>query len=402
MYVAITDKQRIKLQYRSSASESAVEKICSEVPSYYKKHKGFEMKTKVQFVPTSCRICLNDGDIQIYGEENQCHIPTAIFMLTTVEIQEDDEYPKYLCHACNEQLQSALLFKQIAQETDALLREAGNIYAPEEETSENDEEHKNIYTREEEASVSDEEHKKKRLQTLNFKRSGFKETLEDEHTTFHCSKCDLVFSNSKAYAKHMFTKEHKNASDTCPFCCRQFKCIVTHLAIHKKTKTHQCDICGQKFLKPSYTRHRKSHFDNLPFKCQECPYEARFSADFKIHMRKHTGEKPYKCNKCSCRFTSKSNLNRHSFTHKEYSFACNVCNKGFVTQSKLVEHMTLHTGKKAHHCIICNKNFVYRRALMRHTLKVHKREKLRIGRTPNYLKSNIITDKDCIEEFLVI
>jgi hypothetical protein len=344
-----------------------------------KKKQSIKLKTEtLQCLPTSCRICLNEGDVHIFEDENLGDISEVIYMFTSVEINAEDNLPQYLCHACNEQLQSAIVFRQTAQETDIFLKKA-----PENELSNINNEYEDLELCESQEVI-------------------FKDTLQEMDISFQCRKCKINFKGSTEYAKHILTDEHRNVHDTCPFCHRTFKCIVTHIMLHKMHKTVMCDICGKKFLKPTYYHHRESHFDNLPLKCPKCPYQGRFAGDLKVHMRKHSGERPYKCKECPQQFTSKSNLNRHTLTHKTvYTYNCELCEKGYFSQRELHEHMAAHTGVKSYSCTECEKSFAYKKGLMRHTLKVHKREKLRSGRIPNYLRvQSQKEDKD--EQYIIL
>lgn len=352
--------------------------------SYQRKYEKVDIKENSETLlhslfhdqkPTICRVCLNEGIIPIYGDESIGDISEALKMYGGIEIQTDDDFPKYLCHACHEQLQSAIKFRQTAQETDQFLRD-GSIPAGKLETL-----------------VCDEQETEEHLD-IEDETEIFKETLADINTIYHCRACKLDFDKSSKYGSHMFLENHENLKDSCPFCSRDFTCIQKHLALHKHHKTILCDICGQKFLQPSFCRHRESHYDVLPFKCSKCPYRSRYAADFKIHMRKHTGERPYRCSLCPAGFINKSNLNRHMLVHKsDFDFQCTDCNKGFWNQRELDIHIKVnHFGVKDHLCNLCGKAFGYRKSLMKHQLQVHKREKLRSGKLPVYLR--IKSEKD--------
>lgn len=312
--------------------------------------------------PHICRVCMNEGDIPIFGDDSIADISGSLKKYGDIEIDVDDLFPKYLCHDCHEQLQSAIKFTQTAQETDQILRDSWVL--------------------------EDKEDLDYQVQVeVVYEEDFFKETLTDLNTVYNCRSCQLDFTSSNEYGKHMFLKNH-DTKDKCPFCCREYACILKHLALHKLYETLLCDICEQKFLRPNFLRHQEGHHEILPFKCSKCPYRTRYHSDFKVHMRKHTGERPYKCSDCSACFVSKSNLNRHILTHNStFEFKCKECDKGFYNQRQLGTHVKVsHGGIKDHLCNLCGKTFGYRKYLMKHLLKVHKREKLRSGKTPVYLR----------------
>ncbi|XP_026729075.1 gastrula zinc finger protein XlCGF17.1-like [Trichoplusia ni] len=309
-----------------------------------------------------CRVCLKEGSIPIYGSGAAENILESLITFGGIEVKIDDNYPKFLCQPCNALLQGAILFRKTAQESDELLKRP-----PEEppitevEFLENDD---------------------------NF--SEYERKIKS-HRTYRCKKCVLTFDSFKDYTEHRLSEEHENMRVTCPVCNNSYTALYfkKHLALHNQEPSHICDICGKNFLmQGQFTRHRLTHFYKLPFKCSLCPYKGRFRESLKMHMRTHTGEKPYQCTQCPSRFINKSNLNKHVLTHKgEHEFKCDFCGRGFYTHRELDLHYQVdHIGIKDHVCNICGKAFGYRKQMMKHQLKVHKREKLKSGRMPLYLK----------------
>ncbi|XP_045506524.1 zinc finger protein 227-like [Colias croceus] len=311
--------------------------------------------------PQTCRICLKDGDISIFGDSDTTDVSEDIRTFADIDISQNDPYPKFLCQSCHSLLQGALLFRKTAQISDENLRRPASIHSNNDDNTAMD----NYY----ESELTD----------------------VKESSDYHCKRCDLSYNTFEEYSEHRLSEEHENMRQVCPICNNSYTAIYfkKHLALHKLETSYMCDVCGKKFVvKGQFTRHRLTHFYDLPFKCSLCPYRGRFRESLKMHMRSHTGERPYQCSQCPSRFGSKSNLNKHMLIHKgDHDFKCESCGRGFYTKRDLELHFKVdHTGIKDHVCNICGKAFGYRKQMMKHQLKVHKRQKLKTGRIPLYLQ----------------
>lgn len=339
-----------------------------------------EVTVKRENTDETCRICLKEGMLPIFGDatEEMCE---SIYEIGAIEISADDPYPKFLCQSCHALLQGAILFRKTAQKSDEKLKKSKEPVKKSEPISETDE------------SFSDDIETTTTGENLNVKRA----TITGEQrqvkcpTLRTCNLCDLQFKTFQEYSDHRLSAEHENKRITCTICKKSYghQYYKRHMSLHKSEMGHMCDICGKKFaVQSQFARHRLTHFYDLPFQCSMCPYRGRFSESLKMHMRSHTGEKPYQCEQCPNRFINKSNLNKHMLTHKgEHDFRCEVCGRGFYTKRALELHIKVdHTGIKDHVCRICGKAFGYRKQMMKHELRVHKREKLKSGRMPIYLK----------------
>ncbi|XP_028175143.1 zinc finger protein 271-like [Ostrinia furnacalis] len=305
-----------------------------------------------------CRVCLNAGDIPIHGDETIEDLSESLIFYGGIEVLESDNFPKFLCHACHEQLQNAIMFRKTAIETDQFLRV----------TEQKEEVEYAVSVKQEYLDIDDD---------------IFQETLADINTKYHCKLCKIDFDNSTDYGTHMLTDMHSRVRDKCPFCNRKFNYIQKHLTHHRNFKTIKCEICNHKYLESLIKRHKDTHFSSPTYKCTECPYRTRFGGDYKVHLRKHTGERPYQCQHCTAKFINKSNLTRHEYTHRNQLplYPCDKCEKGFYTERELSMHTKAdHDGAREHLCNICGKAFGYRKSMTKHQLKVHKREKLISGR----------------------
>ncbi|CAH0401658.1 unnamed protein product [Chilo suppressalis] len=328
------------------------------------------------FKENSCRVCLKEGDIPIYGDQATDDIPRALSTLAGIEIDEEDTYPKYLCHSCHALLQGAILLRKTAQQSQKVLKKSSKRVLPPSSPI-------NPETSKESNTLSD------LGDDLDDNTLDCDEG-EEEKKNYFCSRCDIAFASLKEYCDHRLSEDHENKRITCPVCNKSYSAMYykKHMAIHQPDCPYMCDICGKKFIiQGQFSRHRLTHFFKLPYKCGLCPYRGRFTESLKMHMRIHTGEKPYQCSECAARFVSKSNLNKHMYTHKDHDFKCESCGRGFYTKRNLEMHIKVdHVGIRDHLCNICGKAFGYRKQMMKHQLKVHKRQKLRSGRMPLYLQ----------------
>ncbi|CAH2096915.1 unnamed protein product [Euphydryas editha] len=326
----------------------AKNKDCINVDEYFDNLYNAPISKDTIKQNSKCRVCLKDGAVLIFGDENKCDITEALQIFADIELNEDDGFPKHLCRICYKFIKSAIMFRKIARKTNDTL--------------------------------------KQQLITINNLEDVWNDPSNDtnsEKKSLEQGKQNI--SLKKLCEKEKIENETKNMKVQCQICKKIIKksYYKIHMTMHDPDH-HKfiCDICGKTFrLRVGYHNHRLRHRNDYPFKCQLCPYKGRYSERLKSHMRTHSGEYRYMCTECPARFLFKGNLNTHILLkHKEPQFKCETCDKTFHTKLKLqIHHEADHLGIKNHVCNICGRAFGYRNAMMKHQRRVHKREKLRFS-----------------------
>ena len=124
-----------------------------------------------------------------------------------------------------------------------------------------------------------------------------------------------------------------------------------------------CDVCDKILLRHRYYEHKREHFKE------------------KLH-----------CSMCEKKFVQRGSLNRHEvqihnsitgnlgnyakkYKKKIISIPCKICNK-ILKKQNLEKHMLIHTQEKPYKCDSCERSFRQQGILYRHTLQIHRRDKL--------------------------
>lgn len=364
-------------------------------------------KDRYSHMSNKCRVCLQAGEIPIFGSIEHPDISEPMKNFADIEISLNDKLPKLLCDDCHKLLQAAIVFRSTAKQTDFVLRQTKRLKNSDEESdSDIDQTDMVVETNEEIESRESNQHKKKKK--------------------YHCKVCYIDFQTINEYYDHVNTPEHKiqkkNPDIQCKVCNKTLRrhYYRQHLQLHalegglntiqckickqsykkgdysRHIKTHNnvdtnyiCDTCGKSFAKRNiYRCHLQTHSSEFPYECEYCPYKGRNMSLLKTHVRTHTKDYRYNCSECSARFLTSSNLNRHMSKHKGRNIECDTCKRKFYTKCELQQHFKVdHLGIKDYICSVCDKAFGYRNALKKHQLHVHKRQKFinGKGRMPAYL-----------------
>ena len=111
-----------------------------------------------------------------------------------------------------------------------------------------------------------------------------------------CAICDITFKTYYQKIKHMATVHD-----------------ITNALDRSNEKTHECHICGQKFLHPSGVRNHivAMHEQDRSFLCDICGDAFLRKSTLKSHRRRHSNIKLYQCKICTNRYGDVSALKKH-------------------------------------------------------------------------------------------
>ncbi|XP_014385862.1 PREDICTED: zinc finger protein 557-like [Myotis brandtii] len=202
--------------------------------------------------------------------------------------------------------------------------------------------------------------------------------MRESHTPedpIECADLSDEFTHRSAVSQHSLIERGKKSyvSQQCGKSPREESCLSRHNESH--TRGNICE-CGKAFSNVfSLRRHKMTHSEEKPFKCDVCGKDFLQRSDLRNHNRRHTGEKPYKCRECGKAFSRSSYLRQHERIHPgEKLYECHQCGKAFNQSSGLSQHKKIHRGEKPHVCSICGKAFTQSSELTRHN-RTHSREK---------------------------
>uniref|UniRef100_A0A0K8RI26 Putative c2h2-type zn-finger protein n=1 Tax=Ixodes ricinus TaxID=34613 RepID=A0A0K8RI26_IXORI len=121
----------------------------------------------------------------------------------------------------------------------------------------------------------------------------------------------------------VFGKKNKGEKPLlkCKFCPREF--VYNYRFGSTTTRTHTgekplklaCNSPKAFSLNSLLQSHNRTHTNERPFKCKQCPLTFAQNYYLRNHSRTHSGEKPFKCQQCPKAFAQASSLRSHNQTH---------------------------------------------------------------------------------------
>lgn len=179
-------------------------------------------------------------------------------------------------------------------------------------------------------------------------------------------------------------RNHKK-SRTCQLCnkeCKASSSYFYHMKhFHKRSKEHECDVCGKRFgTKACLVQHKTVHSNVSPYECKECTKKFRSKASLYIHKQTHVGVKGWSCQQCQRSFRWKTHLLRHAKRHAdEKNNVCEICGRGFSVHCDLLRHARTHAAGN-YSCQKCGVKFAQMRYLKAHMEKKHSSKKKEVAK----------------------
>ncbi|XP_050357672.1 uncharacterized protein LOC126778231 [Nymphalis io] len=105
----------------------AKNKIYANTDKYFSNIYNAPISKEIIKENSKCRVCLKFGAISIFDMENTNDITEALKLFANIEINENDTFPKCLCHICYQFIKSAVMFRKIAKKTNETLKNQPDI-----------------------------------------------------------------------------------------------------------------------------------------------------------------------------------------------------------------------------------------------------------------------------------
>lgn len=389
----ITKKDNREKEDRSTTKKPisqnfVIMKRCSpeEVKHPEENTSNFNVKEIVEVKMDLCRVCLQQGTIPIHGDNPDEDMADAIHTFGGIAISIFDSCPKFLCKSCNELLQSAILFRKTAQNSDRLLK---HYTAKDESTSTASdiatEEHKVNLN----AQIDLETHFDKPMapnEELEVNFSSFPMDIGAEVSILEPQVCLKTAQDNDYFLKKPNFSQSTNASAsyavgvnetilfgkkldlTCKHCNIQFNYFQEykeHKLHTRKHKRKMCTVCKHSFASRFTKKYNQSHckYESM-YVCETCygnlnkvvngPETIYFSKDLAIEQVNKALEEQkivLACKKCDIEFDKFLDYKEHRlYTRKHMKKMCTVCNKIYAARYKRKSSTTVN----ANGVYVCN------------------------------------------------
>ncbi|XP_075986788.1 uncharacterized protein LOC142983682 [Anticarsia gemmatalis] len=375
-------------------------------------------------LPGKCRVCLQDGNIPIYGKKD---ISRHVMECAGIYMSDDDNLPQNLCKECESLLKAAILLRKKAQKSDEFLRQGdysddaattsehrkANTYQPDTDDEsfikreyleydnsselefnwvdnvDTDElyDTKNFVNLERNTTVDENEFK---MEVLDEEASVKQENDEVDNemvmiivsdkdkplkTVFSCIKCDIKFETASELEKH---KKENHAK----ILAHQTKCEICHKIVDKSdykehVKAHRekykmrhekrypkvdCEVCGKKINKSYLKYHMKKHGDanDQAERFKECPVCHKSLSVNYYNDHMRRKHEKHKTNKDKEPEVPEPQIQTY--------LKCPICDK-MIDKKIYKDHLAKHGGSTRRYiCDKCGRVFKHPSAFKTHTL----------------------------------
>lgn len=376
-----------------------------------------------------CRICLDNGEIPIFGSND---ISDDVTEFGQIIIRKDDNLPQYLCDGCLKLLEAAILFRKTAKQSDEVLKRPYIDSDTEESDSKLEDE---IYIKKEYLEfnfTSDSESESFNLDRVKYENEtssynpAFSEAYTEDSNDIKYFQTDLhhVKHEKDGYTEDSNDSEdfqtdllHVKREEDGSLTEADSETIMIIVSDKDKQKLDQnshmdfnsneeitenphqkeCEVCHTTVLKSAYRKHLKEHREKYKAKynklygkieCEICGKQISKSY-IKIHMKMHgtdkeKAERLIKCTICDKMFNMyyyKSHVIKMHKTKRETiqnekgatsppptKTKCPICDRK-VKETEFKSHLEKHNGPlRRYICDKCGKVFKHPSAFKTHCL----------------------------------
>ncbi|XP_053385515.1 uncharacterized protein LOC128550456 [Mercenaria mercenaria] len=172
--------------------------------------------------------------------------------------------------------------------------------------------------------------------------------------TYLCNKCPKRFSIYSSLKRHE-SINHVDSNKVqrnfmCSECGRCFTAkdsLRVHMFTHTGERPYKCSVCTASYMQSGHLRRhvKVTHEGKLNYKCQYSGCDKSFYdlSVLRVHQRSHTDERPYTCQQCPSRFRTSNARKTHMRTHLlNKQFECHICFQGLTTKYCLQQHLKRH------------------------------------------------------------
>ena len=209
---------------------------------------------------------------------------------------------------------------------------------------------------------------------------------------FPCTKCKKVYRVKGSFDKHVCREpSFKFHCKKCGQKCRTEALLESHEnEVHKKIKSHFCDICGSGFVRRSDMLYHKRDMHSLATEtksivCQLCNKKLSSHKTLRNHMKwmHESHEKKFKCSFCDKKFSHRGNMNMHIKTqhsakrekHEYPIIQCSKCLKIYRFKASFEKHRCKESASLKFQCKLCGQRCTSEAFLKKHDNEFHKKIK---------------------------